>query len=207
MTILPVMRIGDPVLRRRAEEVPVQDIPSAEIQGLIDAMIATMRDAPGVGLAAPQVGHSLRIIVVEDPQEAVDHLSEQQRNERQRITAFPLHVFVNPRLRAAAGTSRAIFPEGCLSIPGYAGLVERDVKIEVAFFDRHALFHDWTPFQGWAARIVQHEIDHLDGVLYTDRLAHRSFMTEENMKQRTQGRLVTALIEELAHEAGETSSF
>src|SRR5262245_25792354 len=119
MTILSVVQAGDPVLRQRAAKVPVEAISSADIQTLIDDMIATMRAAPGVGLAAPQVGHSLRILVAEDPPEAIARLSEAERVERARTQPFPLHVFINPKLRLV-GKERATFPEGCLSVPGYA---------------------------------------------------------------------------------------
>jgi peptide deformylase len=200
MTVLPIVRIGDPVLRRPAGEVPVETIASAEIQALIDDMIATMRDAPGVGLAAPQVGQSRRIIVVEDPPQAIERLSEEQRRERQRTAAFPLHVLVNPRLRRPAEGQKVVFPEGCLSIPGYAGLVERELAVEIAFFDRHGAFHDWMPLTGWPARIVQHEVDHLDGVLYTDRLVPGSLMVEEAMRQRLAERSVAGLVEDLSRE-------
>ncbi len=200
MTTLPIVQIGDPVLRQRASEVPAEEIPSAAIQTLIDRMIETMRAAPGVGLAAPQVGEARRIIVVEDPPQAIERLSEAQRDERQRPGSFPFPAFVNPRIRPLPGTPRTVFPEGCLSIPGYAGLVERALDIDIAFFDRHGVFHDWTPVHGWPARIIQHEMDHLDGVLYTDKLVLRSLMTDENMRRRTEGRPVSALIAELSGE-------
>ena len=201
MTILPIVRIGDPVLRRRAAEVPPETIASPEIQALIDAMIETMRAAPGVGLAAPQVGESRRIIIVEDPTLAIERLDETQREERQRASAFPLQAFINPRIRPAEGSAKTVFPEGCLSIPGYAGLVERALDIEITYLDRNGAVHDWAPVHGWSARIIQHEMDHLDGILYTDKLLPRSLMTDENMKQRTEGRSVSALIDELAGEA------
>jgi peptide deformylase len=200
VTILPIVRIGDPVLRLRAAEVPSEMIASDEIQRLIDDMIETMRAAPGVGLAAPQVGEASRIIVVEDPPLAIERLDETQRRERQRLGPFALQAFVNPRIRATENGAKTVFPEGCLSIPGYAGLVERALDIEIAYIDRQGLFHDWMPVHGWPARIIQHEMDHLDGVLYTDKVLPRSLMTDENMKRRTEGRLVTALIEELAGE-------
>ena len=149
-------------------------------------MIATMRAAPGVGLAAPQVGRSLRIVVVEDPAEAIARLTDAERVERRRTLPFPLRVFINPELRVV-GEERATFPEGCLSIPGYAALVERSLHVAVSWLDRDAIRHDWTHFEGWPARILQHEIDHLDGILYTDRMIARSLMTDAHMKSRTAG--------------------
>jgi peptide deformylase len=196
MAILPIVQAGDPVLRMRAAEVPVEAIGSPAIQGLIDDMIATMRAAPGVGLAAPQVGQSLRIVVAEDPDTAIARLTEAERVERGRTQPFPLHVCVNPELRFI-GTERATFPEGCLSIPGYAALVERSLRVELSWLDRDAVRHDWTGLAGWPARILQHEIDHLDGVLYTDRMIARSFMTDVHMKSRTADRPIAALLREL----------
>jgi peptide deformylase len=201
MSVLPIVQIGAPVLRQRAAEVPHEAIASPQIQTLIEDMIETMRAAPGVGLAAPQVGQALRIIVVEDPQAAVERLSEPQREERQRASAFPLQVFINPLVKPVAGTPTTVFPEGCLSIPGYAGLVERALAVEVSFFDRQGIFYEAVPIQGWPARIVQHEMDHLDGVLYTDKLLPLSLMTDENMRRRTEGRPVSTLMAELAGEA------
>jgi peptide deformylase len=198
MTVLSILRIGDPVLRQRAAEVPLETLASDATQGLIDDMIETMRAAPGVGLAAPQVGQAWRVIVVEDPPLAIERLDEAQRRERQRDTPFALQVFVNPHIRPVRNGAKTVFPEGCLSIPGYAGLVERPLDIEISYHDRQGIFHDWTPVHGWPARIIQHEMDHLDGVLYTDKVLPRSLMTDENMKRRTEGRLVATLIEELA---------
>jgi peptide deformylase len=196
MSIVPIVQAGDPVLRTRAVEVPIEAIASPEIQNLIDDMVDTMRAAPGVGLAAPQVGRSLRIIVVEDPPEAVGRLTDAQRMERGRMQPFGLQVFVNPVLRFL-GAERTTFPEGCLSIPGYAALVERSLRVEVSSFDRAALRHDWTAFEGWPARILQHEVDHLDGTLYTDRMIARSFMTDEHMKSCTADRPIAAVLRNL----------
>jgi peptide deformylase len=197
MAILPIVNAGDPVLRMRAAEVPVDAIGSPAIQDLIDDMIATMRAAPGVGLAAPQVGQSLRIAVAEDPPEAIARLSDGERAERGRTRPFPLHVFINPELRFV-GAERATFPEGCLSIPGYAALVERSLRVAVTWLDRDAVRHDWTELAGWPARILQHEIDHLDGMLYTDRMIARSFMTDAHMKSRSADRPIAALLRDLA---------
>jgi peptide deformylase len=195
MSVAPVVRAGDPVLRARAVDVPVDAICSSTIQDVIDIMVATMRAAPGVGLAAPQVGLSFRIVVVEDPAEAVARLADEQCIERGR-TPFPLHVLVNPQLRPA-GEERTTFPEGCLSIPGYAALVVRSLRVEVSWLDRDAVRHDWTTFDGWPARILQHEIDHLDGILYTDRMIARSFMTDEHMQRLTADRPMAAVLHDL----------
>jgi peptide deformylase len=196
MDAVPILQAGDPVLRARAADVPVEAIRSADIQDLIARMVATMRAAPGVGLAAPQIGTSLRVVVIEDPADAIARLTDVAREERGRTRPFPLSVFINPELRLAGG-QRATFPEGCLSIPGYAALVERSLRVEVTWLDGDAVRHGWTGFEGWPARILQHEIDHLDGILYTDRMIARSFMAGSHMKSRTEGRPIAALLREL----------
>jgi peptide deformylase len=185
-TALPsIVQAGAPVLRERAADVPPDRIASAEVQDLIDRMIAVMRAAAGVGLAAPQIDSPLRIIVLEDTEAAVAQLSDVERRERERAP-FPLRVFVNPVLRQV-GEERATFFEGCLSVGGYVGLVERSLEVEVAGLDRHGIPRSWR-VRGWPARILQHEIDHLDGILYVDRMATRSFVTVESAKARFAGK-------------------
>ena len=172
MQLPPIVQTGHPILRERAAEVTVQQIETAQFQQLVDTMIAVMRQAPGVGLAAPQIGVSMRVIVLEDTEQAAAHLAPQERHERER-EPFPLRVFVNPVLRLQGKESR-LFLEGCLSIAGYAALVERHRQVEVSGLDRYGKPQTW-PTHGWPARILQHEVDHLDGVLYVDRMLTRSF--------------------------------
>ena len=167
---------GDPVLRSPAAEVPPEMFGSPALHALVAEMVATMRAAPGVGLAAPQIGVGLRVIVVEDTDEHMSYLTAEQRAERARVH-LPLIAVVNPVLRPI-GERQATFPEGCLSVPGYAALVTRAFEVEV-----EGLTPDGAPLRlraaGWPARIFQHEVDHLLGTLYVDRMNTRSFALVE----------------------------
>jgi peptide deformylase len=185
MTLPSIVEAGAPLLRERAVDVPPDRIATPEVQDLIDRMIAVMRAAPGVGLAAPQIDSALRVIVLEDTEAAVGQLTDIERRERGRAP-FPLRVIVNPVLRQV-GEERATFFEGCLSVRGYVGLVERSLEVEVAGLDRLGIPQSWR-VRGWPARILQHEIDHLDGILYVDRMATRSFVTVDSAKARYAGR-------------------
>jgi len=140
-------------------------------------MITTMREAPGVGLAAPQIGLPLRLIVLEDREEHLAKVSDADRQLRERI-AFETRVFVNPVLRTIGG-ERVTFFEGCLSVEGYIALVERYREVTVTGLDEHGADQTWQ-VRGWPARILQHEVDHLNGTLYIDRMRSRSFSTVAN---------------------------
>jgi len=179
MQLPQIVQTGHPILRERAAEVTVQQINTPEFQELVDRMVAVMRQAPGVGLAAPQIGVSLRVIVLEDTEQATTLLTPQERHERERVP-FSLRVFVNPILRPEGQESRLFF-EGCLSITGYAALVERHRQVEASGLDRYGQPQTWLTY-GWPARILQHEVDHLDGVLYVDRMMTRSFATSEHVR-------------------------
>ncbi len=165
MSILEIRTPPDPVLRTRARKVR-QITPDLQI--LIDDMIETMRAAPGVGLAAPQVGVSQRVIVVEYGEEPEDPEAE-ARPPR-------LYVVINPEI-VRHSPDKVTGVEACLSLPGYAGEVERYRQVTVKGLNRRG-----DPFrlkaEGWLARIFQHEIDHLDGVLFIDR-ATRVWRVEE----------------------------
>ncbi|MBX3187725.1 MAG: peptide deformylase [Labilithrix sp.] len=176
---LPIVQTGAEVLRARASDVPVDRITTPAFQELVAKMIATMRAAPGVGLAAPQIGVPLRVIVLEDREELVKSLNAAERAERERVP-FATRVFVNPVLRPI-GDERVMFFEGCLSVKGYVGLVERAREVEVTGLDEHATPQTWR-VRGWPARILQHEVDHVDGTLYIDRMQTRSFATAEHAK-------------------------
>jgi peptide deformylase len=167
------------MLRERAAEVTIQQINTPEFQELIDTMIVVMRQAPGVGLAAPQIGVSMRVIVLEDTEQGAARLAPEERREQER-EPFPLRVFVNPILRPQGGESRLFF-EGCLSITGYSALVERHRQVEASGLDRHGQPQTWLT-HGWPARILQHEVDHLDGVLYVERMITRSFATSAHVR-------------------------
>ncbi len=167
MTLLDIVTLPDKILRQKARPVTQFD---DELQRLIDDMIETMREAPGVGLAAPQVGKSLRLTVIET-------LAELDEEGNEIEDSRELYVIANPEI---AWTSRQMVDgiEGCLSIPGYVGEVERHEEIRVRAQDRHGK-PTRLKVNGWTARIFQHEIDHLNGVLFIDRLTSpENFWTE-----------------------------
>ena len=158
MSVRPIVTVGDPVLRRRAHEVGLEELRSPEVQELIDDLIATMRDAGGAGLAANQVGALLRIAVVE-----VD------RNPRYPYKPpIPLTVIVNPVIEPVDDETVEI-NEGCLSVPDLRGTVDRYVTVRVRYRDRDG--HEREDVRrGLTAGTFQHEVDHLDGVLFLDRV-------------------------------------
>ncbi|MHA7262254.1 peptide deformylase [Arthrobacter sp. TMN-37] len=162
----PIVRAGHPVLRMRAQPFDGQ-LADADLAALIALMRRVMHNAPGVGLAAPQLGIPLSIAVVEDQGVEDDAVAA----ERGR-TPLPFFAMVNPRY-AAARPATASFYEGCLSVPGYQAVVERhrEVTLEYTAPDGRGVA---TRLAGWPARIVQHETDHLNGVLYLDRAETRS---------------------------------
>ena len=177
---LKVVQAGEAVLRRAARELSRDEILSAETRQLIEHMRDTMRDAPGVGLAAPQVGISQQLAVIEDRAEYHARLTAAQMAERHR-RPVPFHVIINPKIVASAESSLEFF-EGCLSVTGYSAIVSRWSAVIVEFLDENAALHR-VEASGWYARILQHEIDHLNGVLYTDRMLARSFSTLENLER------------------------
>jgi peptide deformylase len=155
-----------------------EEILSAKTQALIEHMRDTMRTAPGVGLAAPQVGFPLQLAVIEDREEYHRKLSAAQLQERQR-QPIPFHVIVNPRIVSAHKTSLEFF-EGCLSVAGYAAIVPRAPAVTVEYLNEQAE-NKRVEAVGWYARILQHEIDHLAGVLYVDRMRTYTLTTLENL--------------------------
>jgi peptide deformylase len=173
-----IRQVGEPVLRQRARALTVEEIRSAPIQRLIEHMRDTMREAPGVGLAAPQIGEPLRLAVIEDREEYLQGIAPAILQERER-TVVPFHVIINPRLTVLQGNT-AVFFEGCLSLDGFVALVPRALAVRVDCLDERG-----EPMalqaRGWYARILQHEIDHLNGALYIDRMLSRSFMSIENL--------------------------
>jgi peptide deformylase len=172
MGLRTIVTLPDPVLRRKARPVTVFD---KGLQALIDDMIDTMRDAPGVGLAAPQVGVSDRLIVVEyaDPPEEDDEASPDpgQNGGKPPTEVKPvkpkLYVMVNPEI---VKTSQEVVSgvEGCLSIPGLVGEVDRFAAVHVKGQNRRGQPMK-VKAEGWLARIFQHEIDHINGVVFPDR--------------------------------------
>ena len=172
MALPPIVQAGHPVLRRLAEPVPEEMFGTAKLRQLVATMTEVMRAAPGVGLAAPQIGVGLSLIVLEDLEATMARLAPEDRAARGRV-AFPLQVIANPVL-TVHGAGRATFFEGCLSVPGYMALVERALEVEVR---GRAPDGDPTVWRvtGWPARILQHEVDHVAGALYIDRMVSRTF--------------------------------
>ena len=183
--LLAIVQCGEPVLRRPADPVDPSALRTADLQQLILRMRATMHDASGVGLAAPQVGASIQLAVLEDGPERWGQLSEDERGRRER-QALPFTVLVNPTYQPV-GEDQVSFYEGCLSVPGLTGVVARHRAIRVTALDQHGERVDRV-FVGWAARIVQHEVDHLGGHLYLDRVETRSLSTVDNYVHAWAGR-------------------
>ncbi|MFE9774779.1 peptide deformylase [Streptomyces sp. NPDC005931] len=173
---LRIVTAGDPVLRRGTERYDGLLGP-ALLARFVEALRLTMRAAPGVGLAAPQVGVGLRIAVIEDPAPVPDGV----RLARGRVPQ-PFRVLVNP-VYEPVGTGRAAFFEGCLSVPGYQAVVARAAAVRLTGQDEHGRELDEV-FSGWPARIVQHETDHLDGTLYLDRAEPRSLSSHQAVAER-----------------------
>jgi peptide deformylase len=172
-----IASVGEPVLRGDARLLTSEEIRSQHIRELIEHMRETLAEAPGVGLAAPQIGEALQLAIVEDKAEYHANLTEADLAERER-SPVPFHVLINPRIHLVSPPEVAFF-EGCLSLPGFVGIVPRARVVLV-----EALDHLGQPVRieatGWYARILQHEIDHLRGTLYIDRMWSRSFSSLEN---------------------------
>jgi peptide deformylase len=191
---LKIVQAGDPVLRKKSRPLTKEEITSAQIQQLIDLMRTTMREAPGVGLAAPQIGQSIQLAVIEDRATYVSDLSVDALEERQR-SAIPFHVIINPKL-TIVGKSSAQFFEGCLSVAGYQAIVDRALNVRVDCLNEQGE-KKTIKAQGWYARILQHEIDHLNGMLYVDRMKTRTLTTGENMTKFWNNQSIEQVLAEL----------
>jgi peptide deformylase len=176
VSVLPIAAVGDPVLRERAAEVLPDELPSPEVQQLIDDLIETRRAARGAGLAANQVSALKRIAVVE-----VDDAARQRYPYK---PPFPLTVIINPVIEPLS-EEKLLINEGCLSVPGLRGDVPRRTRIRVHYLDR-----DGGPGEvvvdGLTAGTFQHEIDHLDGILFLDRADPKSLSTWEEFERHHQ---------------------
>jgi peptide deformylase len=168
VSVREIAAIGDPVLRERARELSADEISSPEIQGLIDDLIETKRAAHGAGIAANQVGEAVRVAVVE----------VEEGNPRYPYKPpVPLTVMVNPVIEPLGGEMLEI-NEGCLSVPDLRGSLERHLAVRVRYLDRLGEDQDEVR-RGLTAGTFQHEVDHLDGVLFVDRADPRTFATWE----------------------------
>jgi peptide deformylase len=183
---LPIVQCGDPVLRQPAEPVDPADLRAGKLQRLISQMRATMDAAPGVGLAAPQVGVPVQLAVLYDGPERWGQLTDDERAARER-NHLPFTVLANPTLLPVDDSETVSFYEGCLSVPGLTGMVARYRAVRVTALDEDGQSVDRV-FSGWAARIVQHETDHLGGRLYLDSVETRSLSTMDNYAQLWAGR-------------------
>ncbi|GAA4391569.1 peptide deformylase [Hymenobacter koreensis] len=161
--IYPIVAYGDPVLKARAKDIPT-DLPAAELQKLIADMYETMYYAHGVGLAAPQIGKSVRLFVIDSAP-----MVEDDEDDNEPAETGIKRVFINPVMVSETGEEWA-FEEGCLSIPGVRERVMRCPDIVLRYEDENRQVHE-EAFSGMTARVIQHEYDHLEGVLFTDKIS------------------------------------
>jgi len=169
--VLPIVAYGDPVLRKVGVEV-TKDYP--DLEKIIADMFDTMHHALGVGLAAPQIGKAIRLFIVEtkpftdsdeDEEEEDDEFTPE---ERKQLESFR-KVFINAKIVTEEG-EEWVFNEGCLSIPKIREDVLRKPEIHIQYYDEHFKFHD-EKYDGLIARVIQHEFDHIEGKLFTDRIS------------------------------------
>jgi peptide deformylase len=188
---LKIVTVGEPSLRKPCAKVSKQQIKHREIQDLIESMRETMRDAPGVGLAAPQVGVPFQIAVIEDSAQYHKGINANEMTARGR-KPVRFHVIINPELELLSKPD-VTFYEGCLSLPGFTAIVPRCRSVRVTCLD-HRGEAKVIKAEGWYARILQHEIDHLNGTLYIDRMNSRSFCSLENYNRHWKGKSRATLI-------------
>ena len=191
---LKVVQVGEPVLRGRARPLTRDEITTDEIKRLINDMRETMYDAPGVGLAAPQVGMPLQLAVIEDREDFLKAIPAAELEEKERAPV-PFHVIINPKIELV-GEATVQFFEGCLSLSGFSALVPRSRQVRVTYWDEHAEEKSILA-TGWYARILQHEIDHLHGTLYIDKMLPRTFSSFENLTRFWKSKPISEVITDL----------
>lgn len=199
---IKIASVGEPVLRDGARPLLAEEIGSERIRALIEHMRETLADAPGVGLAAPQIGEPLQLAIIEDKAEYQAQLTAEELKERER-RPVAFHVLINPEIELLSPAPESELPsrpevsffEGCLSLPGFMAMVPRARKVRV-----RALNEAGKPVEieaeGWYARILQHEIDHLHGTLYIDRMWSRSFCSVENYGRQWKSKSTAELRQE-----------
>ena len=168
---LQILKLGNPILRLTAKELTREEILSSEIQELIPKMWSVMKEAGGIGLAAPQIGISIQLAVIklENDSERYDNLEDSEE-----------FIIFNPKLEVLDEKKQG-FWEGCLSVPGLRGYVERPRKLKIKYLDEHAIERQ-VIVEDFLATVFQHELDHLFGYLYVDRLdSTKDLVFEEEM--------------------------
>ncbi|XP_030044918.1 peptide deformylase, mitochondrial [Microcaecilia unicolor] len=174
-----VCQAGDPVLRTLAAPVEPSRILEPEIQTLIRTLVTVMRRSGSVGLSAPQVGVPLQVVAMEFPEKIYRENSVSVREAREMVP-FPLTVFINPTMRVLDSHILS-FPEGCESISGFLACVPRYRAVEISGLNEKGEAACWQ-VQGWPARIIQHEMDHLHGLLYVDKMDSKTFLKRNWME-------------------------
>ena len=191
---LKIVQVGEPVLRTPARRLTRDEITTDEIKRLIHDMRETMYDAPGVGLAAPQVGMPLQLAVIEDREDFLTAIPPTELEEKERAPV-PFHVIINPKIELLGDASIQFF-EGCLSLSGFSALVPRSRQVRVTYLNEHAEEKSILA-TGWYARILQHEIDHLHGTLYIDKMHPRSFSSFENLNRYWKAKPISEVVDDL----------
>jgi peptide deformylase len=199
--VQPIVQIGDPVLRKMAR--PLRKAELRGLKPLLDILRDTMHAAPGVGLAAPQIGRSVAVAVVEDRAEYQAKVDADALEERERAPV-PFHALINPRLEVV-DPSPVEFFEGCLSLDGFVALVPRARAVRVTGLNLRG--HEVViEAHGWHARILQHEIDHLNGILYVDRMTPRTLMHRQAWEEHYSDLSIADVREALGVGATSTSA-
>ena len=169
MPVKNILRMGNPTLRKVSEPICVRDIESLSIKNLITDLADTLEASGGIGLAAPQIGELVRVVIVKIP-EGSSRYGE--------LAAVPLTVFINPII-TPVGPEQKSHWEGCLSVPGLRGLVSRPQNIQLQYYDTKAK-ETCLEIKGFLSTVLQHECDHLDGTLYLDRLSDSKYLSFED---------------------------
>ena len=187
MAVREIVQVGHPVLRQHARALTPEELASPQVQQLIVDMRETMRAAPGVGLAAPQIGVPAQVVVIEDPKEFHEGFTAEQLAARERAPV-DYHVLVNPKL-TVLGDEKVPHFEGCLSFATFSMVVARHRKVRVDALDEHGRPFSRTAV-GWYARILQHEVDHLHGTVCCDRMDPRTLTTPDNYSRHYAGKTI-----------------
>ncbi len=164
-----ILKMGHPLLREIARSVPPASVPSSTVQEVILDMIDTLEETGGIGLAAPQIGESLRIVIIKIPEGS---------NSYGELKGIPLSVFINPSITKIGQEEEAHW-EGCLSVPGLRGLVSRPQHLKLNYLTVDQEQKE-IEVKGFLATVLQHECDHLDGILYIDRLVDSTQLSFES---------------------------